>query len=66
MSKHQKETKNINWEVIFHAETPQHIFFVIKNMENEVFREFQLKLGPDVVINNYMRLKFILSRAMSE
>ena len=35
-------------------------------MENEVFREFKLKLGPDVVISNYWRLNFTLFRAMCE
>ena len=35
-------------------------------MEEELFREFKLRLDPNVVINNYWRLKFILSRDMHE
>ena len=35
-------------------------------MENEIFGEFRLRLGPEVAISNYWHLKFILSRAMRE
>ena len=35
-------------------------------METEIFGEFRLRLGPEVVISNYCLLKFILSRAMRE
>ena len=31
-----------------------------------MFDGFRLKLGPDVVINNYWRIKFFLSKAMCE
>ena len=53
MSKHRKENENIDWEAIFHVETPQHILSAIKTMDNEVFGEIKLKLGLDIVINNY-------------
>ena len=63
MSKYQKETENIDREAIFRAETPQHIFYAIETMENEVFK---LKIGLDLVINNYWRLKFTLYIEMHE
>ena len=57
---------NINWESLFHKETPEHICNSITTMEAKIFGELWLRLGPVVVILNYWHLKFILSRAMRE
>ena len=35
-------------------------------MENDIYGEFRLKLGREVVMSNYWRLKFNLSRSMNE
>ena len=35
-------------------------------MEEEIYGEFKLRLGHDITISNYWRLKFILARSMSE
>ena len=53
MLAHKSGTDNIDWEAIFKFKTPQHICFAINSMENKMFNEFRLKLGPDVVIHNY-------------
>ena len=61
-----KYTGNIYWESLFCEETSIHIRKAITSMENELVREFRLRLGSNVVIYNYWRLKFILARSMSE
>ena len=48
-----KEVGNIDWESLFYEETPTHIRDSIATMENELFGEFNLRLGLDVVISNY-------------
>ena len=53
-------------ESLFREETPYHIHESITTMEDEIYGECNLKLGPEVTISNYWRLKFILARAMSE
>ena len=35
-------------------------------MESEIFGEFRVNLGCEVVMSNYRRLKFILSCSMNE
>ena len=54
------------WERLFNEETPEHIQHSIAVMENEIYGEFRLKLGREVVMSNYYRLKFILSHSMNE
>ena len=54
------------WERLFNEEMSKHIQRSIGVMENEIYGEFIMNLGRDVVISNYWRLKFILSRSMNE
>ena len=44
----------------------EHIRQSIAVVENEIFRELRLKLGSEVAMSNYWRLKFILSCSMNE
>ena len=55
-----------DWERLFREETPEHIQNSINVMEEEVYSEFRLRLGGDIVMSNYWRLKFILARSMDK
>ena len=35
-------------------------------MEDEIYDEFRLKLGHDITMSNYWRLKFIFTKSMNE
>ena len=35
-------------------------------MEDEIYGEFRLRLGHDITMSNYWRMKFILSNSMGE
>ena len=50
---------------MFNQETQEHIRKSLMAMENEIFREFKLRLGRDMTMSNYWRLKLILSRSMN-
>ena len=54
------------WEHLFNEEMPIHIRQSIAIMEEEIYDEFKVRLGEDVVMSHYWRLKFILSRSMDE
>ena len=54
------------WERLFNEEKLKHIQPSIGVMENEIYGEFIMNLGRDVVISNYWRLKLILSHSMNE
>ena len=54
------------WEWLFNEETPKHIQRSIVVMENDIFGEFCMKQGGDIVMSNYWWLKFILSRSINE
>ena len=66
MSSQGDDLDTVDWEALFHDETPYHIRESHATMDTEILGEFQLKLGPEVTILNYRHLKFILSRAMRE
>ena len=66
MASRGSNQNNVDWEALFRKETSEHIFKSIATMENEIFGEFRLRLGPEVAISNYWHLKFFLSRAMRE
>ena len=54
------------WETLFNQETLEHIQCSIAMMEMEIYGEFKLNLGHELVMFNYWRLKFILSHSMNE
>ena len=66
MSSAGKGVNDTIWEALFHEETPDYICDSIATMEAEIYGEFKLKLGPEVTISNYWRLKFILARDMTQ
>ena len=41
-----------DWERLFQEETPEHIQNSINVMEEEVYSDFQLRLGGDIVMSN--------------
>ena len=61
-----KGTSDAYWEALFREETLDHIRESITATEDEIYREFKLRLGPKVTISNYCRMKFILARTMIE
>ena len=66
MSSRVRGDQETIWEPLFLEETLAHIRKSIAAMEEEIYGEFRLILGHEVTISNYWRLKFILSRSMSE
>ena len=61
MSLTGKGVNGTEWEALFHKETPYYKCDSIATMEDEIYGEFKLRLGPEVTILNYWRLEFILA-----
>ena len=58
--------QEVDWEVLFKKEALAHIHKLIAAMEDEIYGEFKIKLGYNITMSNYWRLKFILAKSMSE
>ena len=58
--------QEVDWEALFQKEALAHIHNSIASMEDEIFGKFRLRLGHDITMSNYWRLKFILAKSMNE
>ena len=59
-------SKEVDSKALFQKEDPPHICNSIATMEDEIFCEFRLRLGHDITMSNYWRMKFILAKSMSK
>ena len=59
-------SQEVVWEALFQKQASAHIHELIAAMEDEIYGEFKIRLGHDITMSNYWRLKFILAKSMSE